>query len=978
MQLALRRRLLASTVLIGASMLGTAAFAQTATAAAEEDNTIVVTGSLIQNANIQASSPVNVVSSEEITLRQTNTAEQILRQLPGITPSIGGAVNNGNGGASFVNLRGLGLQRNLVLLDGIRITPANQVGAVDLNNIPLALVERVEVLTGGASTSYGADAVSGVVNFITKRNFGGVELNVSNQITERGDGNYLRADLTFGANFDDGRGNAVISFGYQEADPIYQGARGYSRAGISSTSGRAAGGSPTSVPTSFAFANGDFLQVAPDGATLTPAYQDFNFNPFNIFQVPFERFNIFGQANYEVADGVEIYGRALFSKNTVQTIIAPSGIFGEALSVPANNPFLTPGIRSQLCAAAGIAAGSCTPTSTTAIPIPALYRRTVELGPRISTFVTQVFDYRAGVRLGITESISADIAVSHGESQNDQAQTGYVLRSRVQQSLNASSTTACTNPAGGCSPANLFGPGASISPQAAAFLGGRSNISFLTSLSQARGIVSGDIGAALPWASDAVAFAVGVEYRKYTAERAPDFLAQQPGELGGAGGAVLPLRGGYDVYEAFGEVIAPIVQDKPLFQDLTLEAGIRYSSYSVDAPGSPSFKATTWKAGGSWTPVDGFKFRGNYQRAVRAPNVGELFAPVVTGLTNLITDPCASLDVSNPPVRRSTGPTGILQQVCLAQGAPLASINNIQDPAAGQANGTAGGNPNIRPEISDSWTVGLVLQPNAIPGFSATIDYYDIRVNSAITNATPGDVIGACFNNLTAASVTSAACTSIRRNPVNGRLSGSTATTPGLPQPLTNLGRLETSGIDLAMSYNTDLGFAKLGLAFNGNWTRTLKFRASPTGLNRECVGFYSTNCSPTSGSPAPEFSWNQRTTLGFENVDLSVLWRHVSAIQYEPGLPRLFNGTISGNTVVAGRQRNFNRIPAYDYFDLAARFGLGENLDLTVTVTNLFDKQPPIVGQNAGATSYNSGNTFPSTYDTLGRTYGVAARLRF
>ncbi|QHL91805.1 TonB-dependent receptor [Sphingomonas changnyeongensis] len=979
MQLALRRRLLASTVLIGASMLSTAAFAQDAqTAETEKDDTIVVTGSLIANPNLEASSPVTSIGSEEALFRNTNTAEQLLRQLPGVTPSIGSAVNNGNGGAAFVNLRGLGTNRNLVLLDGDRVTPANQGGAVDLNIIPVALIESTQILTGGASTTYGADAVSGVVNFITKRDFTGVELNLSNQITERGDGNYLRADLTMGASLDDGRGNVVFSIGYQEADPVYQGARGFSRFGISSTSGRAAGGSPTSVPSSFALTGLPQQQVSPDGASLVPAYQDFNFNPFNIFQTPFQRFNVFTQGNYEIADGVEVYGRALYSKNTVQTIIAPSGIFGEALSIPANNPFLTTGIRNQLCSAAGIAASACTPTSTTAIPIPAVYRRTVELGPRISTFVTQVFDYRAGVRVDVTDTIKADVSASYGQSENDQTQSGYVLRSRVQQALNANNVNTCTNTANGCTPLNLFGPAGSISPGAAAFLSGESQISFTTALAQVRGVVSGDFGVALPSANDAIGFAVGAEYRNYRASRVPDFLAQQPGELGGAGGAVLPLRGGYDVYEAFGEVIAPLVQDKPFFQDLTLEAGIRYSSYTVDAPSNPSFKATTWKAGGSWTPVEGLKLRGNYQRAVRAPNIGELFAPVVTGLTNLVTDPCASLDVSNPPIRRSTGPTGILRDVCLAQGAPLAGINNIQDPAAGQANGTGGGNPNIQPEKSDSYTIGVVLQPQAIPGLSVTVDYYNIVVNSAITAATPGDVIGACFNNLTAASVTSAACTSIRRNPVNGRLSGSTATTLGLPQPLTNLGRLSTNGIDLSVNYNTDLDFAKLSLSFNGNWTRSIKFRASPTGLNRECAGFYSTNCSPTSGSPQPEFSWNQRTTLSFDMVDVSLLWRHISAIQYEPGIGTLFNGAITGNTTVAGQRVNFNRIPAYNYFDLSVRFDLGDNLDVTLTALNMFDKQPPIVGSNAGATAYNSGNTFPSTYDALGRTFAATARVKF
>src|SRR6187549_1522718 len=231
-----RKTLLASTIIAGVSFGATPALAQAdqpaqpqaAAPEAEqpaEGETIVVTGTLIRNPNLVSSSPVAVVGAEEIALRQTNNAEEILRDLPGAVPSIGSAVNNGNGGAAFADLRGLGNFRNVVLLDGQRITPSSTIGRVDLNNIPLALVERVDTLTGGAAVTYGADAVSGVVNFITRRDFAGFELATSEQITEQGDGNVFRADLTLGANFDDGRGNAVLSIGYQEADPVYQGAR---------------------------------------------------------------------------------------------------------------------------------------------------------------------------------------------------------------------------------------------------------------------------------------------------------------------------------------------------------------------------------------------------------------------------------------------------------------------------------------------------------------------------------------------------------------------------------------------------------------------------------------------------------------------------------------------------------------------------------------------------------------------------------
>lgn len=983
--------LLSTSLLVGAASLATPAFAQDQEQDTAEtaDTTIVVTGSLISNPNLEAASPVNVTTADEIELLQANVAEEILREIPGVVPGLGSAVNNGANGTNTVNLRGLGSNRNLVLLDGIRLVPANFGGVVDLNNIPLALVERVDVLTGGASTTYGADAISGVVNFVTKKDFAGIEAAASERITEKGDGNALRLDLTLGANFDDGRGNAVFSIGYQETDPVYQGARDLSLFQISSTNGVASGNSPTGIPSAFAFDNptipvdGVFglTQANPAGTAIVPFYQGFNFNPFNIFQTPFERFNMFGQANYEISDSVEVYTRGLFSKNTVSAIIAPSGVFGETLNIGLNNPFLTPSIRATLCTEGGIAAAACTATSTARVTIPGVYRRTTEVGPRISEYVTQIFDYRLGVRGNITESIAFDVAGSYGESENRETRQNYVLRSRLQQALNLTADgTACTVTTGGCVPLNLFGPQGSITPAQAAFIRGSSTVTNKTSLAQVRALVSGDFGVTIPSASSPISFAVGGEHRKYTADREPDNLAAVPGELGGAGGAILPLSGGYSVYEAFGELSVPLASEQPFFYDLALEAGVRYSRYEIDTAGSPQFNATTYKVGGSWAPVEALRFRGSYQRAVRAPNIGELFAPVVTGLDNLAVDPCAGTAVVG---------NALLSAVCLAQGAPAARVaaGSIPQPAAGQANVTGGGNPLIGPETANTYSFGFVFRPTGFAdGLSISLDYYNIKVKDAITSATPGDVIGACFTNLTAASATSAACTGIRRNPTTGALSGSSATTFGLPQPLTNLGQLETDGIDLSISYRRDIGFADLALSFNGNWTNSSKFRASPTGYNRDCTGFYSVNCA----SIQPEFSFSQRTTLGFENVDVSLLWRYIDGVEYEGQATdfaargftatnrNLFRGTITGAGPMVGRTVNFNKIRAYHYFDLSTRFSVTDNLGLTLSVLNLTNQQPPLLGNTAGATAFNSGNTYPSTYDALGRTFSAAVKLKF
>jgi iron complex outermembrane receptor protein len=1000
-----RTRLLATSMIAGVALVSSPVFAQTASdvpapTEAQDADTIVVTGSLISNPNLQRSSPVNVTNASEIELRHGNNAEAILREIPGITPNIGQTTNNGNNGSSYVDLRGLGANRNIVLLDGRRIVPAGLRGQVDLNNIPLALVDRVDVLTGAASTTYGADAVTGVVNFITKRDFSGAELQASEGISEQGDGNTFRLDGTIGANFDDGRGNAVFSVGYQKSKPIFFADRAFGTNSIESLQAEAGGGSPTDVFSSFTVPGAGEQQIDPTTGALVDRFSTFNFNPFNVYQTPFKRFNMFGAAHYQVTDAVEVYTRGLFSKNTVNTVIAPSGVFNSAVTINLNNPFLPAAARATFCAnndfdpntpdiqtltpaqcAAGAAAtGPSDPNYRTFTTN--LRRRTTEVGNRISEYETTIFDYRLGFRGNITNSIKWDVSGGYGESKNTQSLNGYVSITRARQSLLANSTTACTVTTGGCVPADFFGPPGSISPAAANYLQVQSTSGVKASLAQANAQVSGDFGVASPYGVDPISFAVGGEYRKYKASQFADTLSQQPGELGGSGSGTPVFAGGYDVYEAFGELVAPLVQDRAFFQSLTLEAGVRYSHYTVDAFQSPKTNTTTYKFGGSWEPVHDLKLRGSFSHAVRSPNINELFAPANTTLTNLGNDPCAGA----APTTNAN-----LRAICLAQGAPAFTIGNIANPAAGQPNITTAGNINLKPEKANTITFGAVVQPSFVPGLSFSVDYYSIKVTDAITQPLPGDLITACFganpSAPSAGAAASEACTVIRRDPGTGGLDGDAATTPGLFAALSNLGKLKTSGIDATINYNKDIGFAKLGLSFTGNYTRKNQFQATPSSINRECVGYYSVNCS-YSGSLVPKFQWSQRTTLSFGKTDLSLLWRHIDKMNFEPAT---LNDQIAAATVnpdcpdPQGADTGgcvfdpqFRHIKAADYFDLAARFGVGDHMTLTLTVDNLLDRKPPIVGSTIGSTAFNSGNTYPSTYDAVGRRYGASVRIKY
>ena len=1044
-------KLLSSATTAIVLLTSASAFAQTATtnpadaptAQTDEDQSvIVVTGSLIRNPNLVQANPVNVTTADQIELKQSNTAEDVLREIPGVVANIGSSVNNGNGGSSYVDLRGLGSNRNIVLLDGNRIVPADLVGRVDLNNIPLALISRVDALTGAAVTTYGADAITGVVNFVTKKNFAGLDFSVGQQLTEEGDGSYFRADLTMGANFADGRGNAVVSIGYQKSDPVYQGARDFSEFGVDSFSGTF-GGSGTTVPARFSGTRplagsapnvlAQYTQTGVDGngkpiLTLTPGgaanggtrqlnpttgqgvgtFAFFNFNPFNIFQTPFKRYNIYAQANYEVSDAVEVYTRALYSKNTVSTIIAPSGSFNQSVVLNLNNPFLPSTLRNQFCAfntaapvngvdsagkpvsgqtsytprfspaecaAAATATGATDPNYRTVTVN--LARRAVEVGPRISDYSTQIFDYRIGARGAITSTVNWDVNGSYGESDKLQTIRNYTLQSRFRQGLLVNGTAAnpvCQTTTNGCVPVNVFGNAGTISPAAAAFLTADSTTQVKTTLAQARAVISGDLGFSSPGASEPIGFAIGTEFRNYTAKQNSDLLARTPGELGGAGGAAPLIDGAYKVYEGYGEMIVPLITDKPLFHSLTLEGGARYSHYEVK--GGAKTNTFTYKVGGSWEPVADLKFRGNYAHAVRAPNIGELFTPLTTGLTNLAVDPCAGA----APTTNAN-----LRAICLAQGAPAGQIGSIANPTAAQANLTSGGNLFLNPEKANTYTVGMVFQPSFIPRFNMSLDYYNIKVTDVIGAPLPGDLVSACFGSITAASATNPACTVIRRDPATGGLDGDPATTFGLFAPLDNQGKLFTDGFDLLANYNTDvLGFAKWSINFVGNYTRHSKFQATPTGLNRECVGYYSVNCSFT-GSLQPKYQWSLRNTFGIGPVDLSFLWRHIDKMVQEPddvlnGNGPAFKGTLpaTGGGGLNGRTVDFGRIPSADYFDFTARFNVGDTMTFTATVQNFTNRKPPLVGSSIGATAFDSGNTYPSTYDALGRRYGVAVKLRF
>ena len=950
---------------------------------------IVVTGSRISNPNLELASPVSVVSSDDLELAQTNVAEEFLRELPSAVPSIGSAVNNGNGGASFVDLRGIGSNRNLVLLDGRRFTPADTTGRVDLNNIPLAVIERTEVLTGGATTTYGADAIGGVINFITKRDFEGLEITASQQITEQGDGAVFRIDGTVGANFDDGRGNAVLSIGYQNQDPVFQGDRDFSVFNVGSFSGNPAGSS-NSVPAVIVGPTPEgFGQIDTDGIGYRDGefFQPFNFNPFNIFLTPFERFNIYGSGNYEVSDAVEVFTQASFSKNTVSTIIAPGGSFFNTYQLNLNNPFIPEALADAFCAGLELTDAECAAGRNTQFgetladgsPNPdyvqfgaQVRRRSVEAGPRSSDFTTTLFNIAGGFRGDITSNVQWEVSGTYGESEQVQRQGGFARFDRLQQSLLAipdgAGGAVCADASGGCAPINLFGTLGNLgSDEAIGFVFDLTQqVITQASLAQAQALLTGDLGFGI--ANDPIAFAVGAEYRKYTSSQISDEASQTPGAVVGGGGAAPNIDGEYDVKDVFAELVIPVLQDS-FVRDLTLELGGRYSDYST-AGGE-----FTWKAGGTLSPIDSVTIRGNYQQSSRTPNIGELFSPVTTGLGNLANDPCAGAAPLGDAALRATCESQIIRGgATAAQAAAL--IGNILDPAAGQVNITGGGNPDLGVEEATTWTIGVIIEP--MNNLSLTVDYYNIELTDAITSPTVGDINSGCYDNPSADNFF---CELISRSAFTGGLDGSPNEVQGFILNLTNAGTIKTDGIDVSLRYRTDLtddiGFR---FATDGTWTNKNEFEAFPGTGFRDCVGFYSINCP----SIQPEFVFNTRATVSFlDTLDISLLWRYLDGVEFEPR-QRAIDGDAFAGTLpdslgpIGGREVDFNEIGSENYFDLSARWSATEEFEFVFTVSNLFDNDPTIVGSDIGTTAFNSGNIYPSTYDALGRRYAVAAKFRF
>ena len=1027
----------AAPLAIGVMLAGTPVFAQEATDGQDE---IIVTGSRIAQPNLTSTSPLTVVSPEEVKLQGATRIEDVLNSLPSVAASQASTLSNAADGTASVDLRGLGTARTLSLVNGRRLIPGDPSptgsNAADINIIPGAVLKRVEVLTGGASSVYGADAVAGVVNFIVDTDFEGFRLdsqfsffqhNNNNEfirpfINARGfpfpdgsitDGEAFDATAMFGASFADDRGHLMAYAGYRKINAITQDARDYSACVLQNTGGGAnnCGGSLTNekgtvilFDTSLNTASSTVYEFGPGGA-FTNTTSRFNFAPTNYFQRPDERYTAGFFANYEINDMIKPYAEFMFMDDETVAQIAPSGDFGNTLTLNCDNPLMSAAQLAVICDADNLINGfiGAFPTAVAAPfnPTPAaapivffdafgnaynqgfaqILRRNVEGGPRRSNLGHTTFRAVIGSKGDLGENWSYDAYFQFSEVNYSQVFENEFSIVRLNRALNAVTDTRVGSPTFGqavcrsvldgtdlaCVPYNVFAGAGAASPESVAYLSATGFQSGETRESVFNASVTGDLtpyGVKFPSADNGVQINAGVEWRKEALDLKTD-NAFQTGDLTGQGAPTLPTAGDFEVLEFFAETQIPIINEG-IVHELSLNAGYRRSDY--DTSGGNSFGTNTYKVGAEISPIPDFRLRGSYNRAVRAPNIQELFATPFVGLSGS-NDPCAT---GVPITATDFG--------CIAQGIPVGS--GVTANPAGQYNGLLGGNPDLQPETAKTWTVGGVIQPSAVPGFALTVDFFNIKIDDAINGFGVDAILNHCVATATA-TFTPDSCGLVNRDPA-----GSLWLTPfGFVENLPgNVGSVQTKGVEFASTYSRDIGnLGSLGFSFQG--TKLLAYDVN-NGLTDpyDCAGLYGPTCSAggTTSSGAPLPKWRHKARLTYTtpfDLNVSAQWRYIGSVDAET--------TVVNATLNPPGTFNFDpglHIGGQSYFDLVAVYSLKDAYTMRFGVNNLLDREPPLVtsgngnraGSNLCPTGPCNGNTYPATYDALGRYLFVNVTLDF
>ena len=998
----------------------------TASADAAADNSsgtavteIVVTGSRIPQPNLTSVSPIQAVSHQEFELTGTTDVIDLLNTLPqNFQNNVSDFSNTTNpltapGGITTADLRGLGPQRTLVLVNGRRLgigdpNTGDPNPAPDLDQIPVALIDHVEVLTGGASATYGSDAVAGVVNFIMKKDFEGLQLDgqfgedehdqhngaIQAAIRASGgspptgnvwDGQNTDFSVIFGANAPDGKGNVTGYFEFRNADPITEGSRDFSGCLLLQAAPDACANSSNS---------NQFIEIAPKsgkplqvvGNQLLPWPQPGGMPPSRFNSTPYEylsrqdtRYLGGFYAHYDLASWAQPYAEVSFMDDRSSSATAPSGLFeggglapgsGGGLFVNCGNPLLSAQETAALgCTAAQITGVQTDPANQVDLIIG---RRNIEGGPRTSDFDHTNYRIVIGMKGDLGDAWHYDGYGSYYYTSLFNVNGGYLSISGTQNALLATGTAAnpiCLNGLTTCIPWNIFNQGGVTPAQVAS----------LTEIGTSRGTIeeqifegdlTGDLGKygiKSPWADEGVGVSFGLQNRWDHLAYAPD-QAELSGDLSGFGGASVTVNNAIGVQEEYFETRVPIAQKQPFVEDLSLEAGFRYSDYST------SGGVSTYKVGGEWSPTPDIRFRASYDRAIRAASILEAFSPPVVTTTSIVSaDPCAGTAAAPATASfaqcKNTGVTA-------AEYGNGGSTDTILQCPAGQcsiAENTLPGTV-LKPEQADTYSIGFTVTPSFLHGFTGSMDYYDIKIANEITQIPISLDLAECLNG-----DVKQFCDQIIRTP-NGFLFGTTLSGGGYIQAFNqNVAAAENSGIDFQADYRLPLenvgaaGMGSLSFHFVGTYLISAKTQIASSIAPYDCAGLF----GPTCQTDNPVWRHTFRVTWNTPwNILASLQWRYIGATSLDANSPQ---STLALLTNLNGGSPAFssadNTVAAVNYLDLSTAWRINSTLTVRAGVNNILDQDPPILSQPI--VGIGEPNAYP-TYDLLGRQIFVSATAKF
>lgn len=942
-----------------------------------QDNldSVVVTGTRIAKRDAIAESPILTVEAEDMVNSGHVTVDHVLNTLPQIVPSLSSQSNNpSSNGRAFIDLRGLGTNRNLILIDGRRGMGSTSGGVVDVNTIPAALIERVEVISGGAAAVYGADAIAGVVNFIMRKDFEGFDINTGYFITEEEDGQQVSFDVTYGGQFADGKGRAVFNASYYDREAMYKGARSFS-AEATSLTGSFPGGNwspgsnaPTQAAVDALFgpnscnANGGSAGFGfnPDGTPFCtgvlgnsarnvvgyagpdewvahnffPDQFSYNFEPDNILVLPMERWNIYSNMSLDLGDSFQPYVQAIFTNyNALQELAPTPGSIG---TVPRTNPNVPASLIPLL---------DSRPTPSAGIPMGYRFK---SLGGRTGYNNHDVWQLVAGAKGALMGDWSYDLYYSYGRSVQTEIQGGNVRVPRVTALL--TSTTDGTAGYTACQASGGFNPFGDnpLSEACQSYLGLLAKNQTVVEQSTAEAVVAGDL---FDVPAGPVQAAFGVGWRELKLDFQPD-SGLQPGQVIGFN-EQLPIAGRLDYVDYFTEFTVPLLKDMPMVHALSFTGGFRSTDNNIF--GSDE----SWKATLDWSMTDSLRFRGGYQQAIRSPNIGELFAPQVNNFPNIGTanDPCNTTGAiyTDPLMGRGGANGAAVTALCSAQAAVAGSPTFTQ--SFGQAQAITGGNPLLEPETSDSWSAGFVYSTSsdhpALQRLTFSVDYVSIELEDVIASVGALTIVQRCYNRENANptySINNEWCQLFNRDVNDGRIIG-------LQTLARNQAFINASGIDFTVDWGLSLGqrAGDLSLTLIGSWNEKFESQVS----SNDPVNDYAGTISQVTGGSAPEWKANLVTTWQMADLQLQHTMRFIDSM-------------VHANTVTGGSAVTNTGVDATYYHDLTGRYNVTDNITIRAGVNNLGNQKPRLYVPNVQA------GTDPSLYDVLGRRFFVGVNMRF